>query len=672
MWRLLRYAIGAGLAIGLACYGVVIVVERRLAPRPELALLAALLLGGLLGFCLFVAARLALRLALYDLRHSAAELTGQPLEQIAAARGDELVQLHTTLTTAIHLLPSSQLHANLAHAISAAPNLSQRFEAAAACLAAELPITAAGLFLYDHERDELLHTLSWGNVSFRTHVALVSQLPLERVLRAPDEALLAPAQAGELLSQHSGAAVDISPALCLPLWSGAESVGLLLLLSDERDSIWSERRRELARSLASQLTLAVAEARLAHSLTMEREHLGTLVALAAELAQEPARDAALNHTLRAAAALTGSDHGTLLLLNEQEEVYCRVALSEGNLAPLQMVGRSVLRNGLAGWALRERRAAVSADTERDSRWLPMPGLGDMRSALVVPLLSGDQALGVLTLAHAQPGHYAERSLALVTAVAAQATHMLARARLAQQLGQERNERQLLQHDGLERHLPPEVAAGLRDNRVLEQLDTGRSVSAVVLALGIRNFARAGEQLAPEALVAQVLQPYVEAFTEVVYRHGGYLDRCDGDLALAAFGYPLAAPDALYRALASAQQLRQAFGARRRHWRTIAGYDLVPGLAVAAGAITVGRVGTAVYGDYVLLGAAVNQARRLQALARPGEVLCSAAVAQMLAQGQDPDKNAFVVESLQPLPTLDANEQPYRLRSAPTAPAVSLS
>jgi GAF domain-containing protein/class 3 adenylate cyclase len=469
------------------------------------------------------------------------------------------------------------------------------------------------------------------------------------VLHASSDTLLSGSQARLVLPLPGSANESNAPLLCLPLRT-AELVGLLCLLGDAVDTAWSAERRALARSLAAQITLAVQEARLTHALALEREQFDVLARLAAELPLETELEPALARTLRTIAALAGAEHGTLLLLDRDEQVALRVALNHDNLVPLQLVARSVIRNGLAGWALRERRSAIIADTSSDTRWVPVPGLGEMRSALVVPLLHGERALGVLTLANDRPDHFTQRHLLLASAIAAQALHRLVLA--------DTSPLRPRPHD-LQRHLAPATIEALERADTIEQLATPHTAPAVVLVLQLSGWPAISERLAPAVLLDEVLRPFAKACAEVIYEQGGYLSRCDGALTIAAFGYPLSTPDAATRALAAAIKLRQSLDPLRRSWRTTTGSEIAPVLAVGNGEITAGRVGEGATAEYVLLGPAVGQAQRLLALARPGEVLCSAGVAAAYAHERG-NNGAYTLVPLQPLSGAPADERPFRV------------
>ena len=182
----------------------------------------------------------------------------------------------------------------------------------------------------------------------------------------------------------------------------------------------------------------------------------------------------------------------------------------------------------------------------------------------------------------------------------------------------------------------------------------------MLKLQLRRCASASEQLDPAVLIDQVLAPYTKHFTAAVYAQQGYVDRCDGTVAVAAFGYPQPAPDAATRALMAAVELHHALQELRTHWRTQLHCDLSFGIGVAQGKVTVGLVEGGPQQTFVLVGAAVNQAQRLQELARPGEVLCSAAVAATLRGQSNGTGPPFKLQALQPLHTRSGDEQPYRL------------
>jgi PAS domain S-box-containing protein len=74
--------------------------------------------------------------------------------------------------------------------------------------------------------------------------------------------------------------------------------------------------------------------------------------------------------------------------------------------------------GLLGWVARERRGALISDVSQDPRWIPSEEWGqDIRSMICVPLMSGDELLGLLSLTHPEIGYFSESHFRLVSTVA---------------------------------------------------------------------------------------------------------------------------------------------------------------------------------------------------------------------------------------------------------------
>jgi two-component system, NtrC family, sensor histidine kinase KinB len=86
--------------------------------------------------------------------------------------------------------------------------------------------------------------------------------------------------------------------------------------------------------------------------------------------------------------------------------------------------RDTVERGLAGWVVRNRKAALIPDTSRDERWLKRPDDENektgSKSAICVPLLARERLVGVLTLVHSLPNAFGPEHLELMQAIADQA------------------------------------------------------------------------------------------------------------------------------------------------------------------------------------------------------------------------------------------------------------
>lgn len=143
--------------------------------------------------------------------------------------------------------------------------------------------------------------------------------------------------------------------------------------------------------------------------------------------------------------------------------------------------------------------------------------------------------------------------------------------------------------------------------------------AVIFA-DIRGYTALTEGLPPRVLVEQVLNRYFTAMTEVLYSHGGTIDKFMGDGLLAVFGSPIARDDDVERALLAAVDLQRAFAMLSRRWKLDLKREIGMGIGVAYGRAVVGNIGSDQRMDYTLIGDVVNTASRLNGIAHAGQVI----------------------------------------------------
>jgi sigma-B regulation protein RsbU (phosphoserine phosphatase) len=159
--------------------------------------------------------------------------------------------------------------------------------------------------------------------------------------------------------------------------------------------------------------------------------LENFVSLARSSAKEEMLLAILQKTLDVFVELTGAEKGSLFLLNPNGVVVESI-LTRSDATPeqrSQLIGR-VLDKGLAGWVRKHRAVGLIADTEADGRWLDLPNQPyAVRSAIAVPILRDETLLGLLTLLHAQPGHFNKETAELMEMTAGQISIALENARL---------------------------------------------------------------------------------------------------------------------------------------------------------------------------------------------------------------------------------------------------
>jgi adenylate cyclase len=123
---------------------------------------------------------------------------------------------------------------------------------------------------------------------------------------------------------------------------------------------------------------------------------------------------------------------------------------------------------------------------------------------------------------------------------------------------------------------------------------------------------------PPREVAEVLNDFFRIVVSAVDERNGFINKFQGDAALAVFGVPLPSADAASKALATARNLRSDLG-------RLPMVDF--GIGVSAGPVFAGNIGAENRYEYTVIGDAVNEAARLADLAKTSDrrIVCSAAV-----------------------------------------------
>jgi len=134
----------------------------------------------------------------------------------------------------------------------------------------------------------------------------------------------------------------------------------------------------------------------------------------------------------------------------------------------------------------------------------------------------------------------------------------------------------------------------------------------VLFSDIRGFTTVTEKGQPEALVQQ-LNEYFTRMVEVVFRHGGTVDKFVGDMVMALFGAPLEDPHHAEHAVATAVDMIHELGELNRAWAAKGLKQLDIGIGVNSGDMIAGNIGSSSIMSYTVIGDNVNLGSRLESL-----------------------------------------------------------
>jgi class 3 adenylate cyclase len=152
---------------------------------------------------------------------------------------------------------------------------------------------------------------------------------------------------------------------------------------------------------------------------------------------------------------------------------------------------------------------------------------------------------------------------------------------------------------------------------------GKRATVSVLFADVVGFTPLAESRDAERMVA-LLNELFSMLTEIVFRHGGTVDKFIGDCVMAVWGAPIAQEDHARRALAAAEDMMRFLETANEEWRERYDIEIRLGVGVNSGEAIVGNIGSDKRMEYTVIGDVVNVASRLEAIAAPNQVLVSEA------------------------------------------------
>ncbi|HEX3183672.1 MAG TPA: adenylate/guanylate cyclase domain-containing protein [Pyrinomonadaceae bacterium] len=307
-------------------------------------------------------------------------------------------------------------------------------------------------------------------------------------------------------------------------------------------------------------------------------------------------------------------------------------LEDANLTPIAMrardnkleaharrlsIGRTITRK-----VMKDRVALLSQDAAADEQFAGVDSIVSqgVRSTICAPLVTESRVHGALYADRLDPfAAFKPDDLELISAVAAQAAVAVENARAHERLAREEVARA-----NYSRFLPEYVVKQMLENPESFKLG-GVSQTITILFADIRGFTRISEHANPEKIVS-LLNRYFSAMTDIIFAHGGTLDKYLGDGLMALFGAPTATPDDASNALNAAVAMQRRLLGINRELREEGFQEIGVGMGLHTGEAIVGYIGSDRRSEYTAIGDTVNTSSRLESNARGGEILISDATA----------------------------------------------
>lgn len=300
-------------------------------------------------------------------------------------------------------------------------------------------------------------------------------------------------------------------------------------------------------------------------------------------------------------AQTGADRGFLCLFDTAGN---HVPLASAGLAPNEemRISRTVMRR------LQTEKSGILVVPNADGD----PAVESLRrmnvkSTLCVPLWTSDRIMGFISLDSTTPQKaFSKEHLDLLIAIAHQAAIGIERGRLAKQSAQANDVRNYLS-----KYLDSKIVQHILRSGSGEDPLEPKETEVTVMFTDIVSFTKMSEGMAPTELAAFVRE-YLTAMTDIIFLHGGTIDKYIGDGIMALFGAPIANKGASEAAIRAALAMKECVENER-------GKKVRVTVGIATGRAVVGNIGSEQRMEYTALGDTVNVASRLQGFARPNEI-----------------------------------------------------
>ncbi len=369
----------------------------------------------------------------------------------------------------------------------------------------------------------------------------------------------------------------------------------------------------------------------------EQERQAKKLSLLLDISQKLSGELDLDRLLSTVVDMTfevmNVDRVSILLHTEaNDELVPRISKSRLGDAAAQHVPRSIART-----AVKERVAILSDNAAADARFKGQSiVLQSVRSAMCTPLMeSADRVLGILYVDNlTATNSFSDEDLQFLIAFSGLAAVGIKNSRYAEQI-----QREALVRSNFERYFAPNVAAEIAQQEGAVRLG-GDKRPITVLFSDIRGFTSMSEDMTPDA-IAELLTGYFTEMVDIIFEHGGTLDKFMGDAIMALWGAPIAHADDPDRAIRAAVSMQRALQQLNRKWEASGRDSIGVGIGINYGEVFAGNIGSHRRLEYTVIGDAVNVAHRLCSQAGPGEILISEPFYRVL-------KDEVACDSLDPL------------------------
>jgi class 3 adenylate cyclase len=170
-----------------------------------------------------------------------------------------------------------------------------------------------------------------------------------------------------------------------------------------------------------------------------------------------------------------------------------------------------------------------------------------------------------------------------------------------------------------------VSKDVAEEILRTQIHLGGEDRIVTMLFGdIRNFTQITATFSPQKTI-QMLNECMTKVSRVIEGEGGVIDKYVGDEVMAIFGAPTSHSDHALRAVSSAMLIMETLKKWNEERLALGKMPVQMGMGIHTGLVVAGNMGAEDRLNYTVLGSNVNLAARLCEVAKPNQLIISAAV-----------------------------------------------
>lgn len=354
----------------------------------------------------------------------------------------------------------------------------------------------------------------------------------------------------------------------------------------------------LMKAIIAQMDTAIAKSRTEQQLAQRTRELEAIYRIDHIRDQETDFDLMLQRVLTELCDAVNSETGYLILYNADKEQPLEIKASTRETV--------FTRTDYHDLVLTTSRQALDKGSVISHNY----DAGAVRSIIATPLILNDTVIGVFgAINNRRSSSFNAEDERMLTAITSQVDTAVF----------ERLERRRMRAL-LSRSVDPKVLERLLQ-RAHDSLLTGERVVISVLFADLRGSTEWAERTSPEELVS-LLNTFLGMMTDVIFKHGGTLDKFVGDEVIALYGTPLSMERHAYFASKTALEM-QVVHEKIRGELARQGREIPPmGIGIASGEVIAGEFGPPIRTDFTAMGRVMNLGSRLCSAAGGGKIVIS--------------------------------------------------